>query len=215
MHDDDDLGRLIREAREAKGWSQTRLGDEFEISRNAVSNWEHNKNLPKGERLLKLGTVLDSRTLAALTNITPVGNYDESIATGRLSVKGEVKPWAWLEIDRPKQDYGTVPIVPNDRFAGVPQFAYRIADKPGEYVIVASWPELERSPMVGDCLLIRRERSKTFETTIRRVRKGNSGLELWPDTPDQRQQPIPLTEKAKDVAVRIVGLVIGKYIDNY
>jgi len=55
------IGENIRSAREAKGWSQLRLGMEIEVSGVAVSYWEGGKRRPNAYDLDRLEAVLGAR----------------------------------------------------------------------------------------------------------------------------------------------------------
>ena len=53
------LGEKIAAARRAKGWSQTRLAEELEVSVEAVSKWERGQYAPNGDKLKKLTGCLE------------------------------------------------------------------------------------------------------------------------------------------------------------
>jgi transcriptional regulator with XRE-family HTH domain len=211
--DEKELGRTIRAAREAKKWTQTQLGKPLGVTRNSVSNWETGKNPPTLAHLMDLADLLDSDPLRALTKIKTPDEYEQPITTEPLPIRGEIRPWAWLEIDHIEQDYGTVPIHARSRYAGVTQFALRLMGRSNDFVIVADWDELGRELRVNDTVVIRRELSRTYETTMRRARKGKDGLELWPEPSDPRQKPIPWPERPRNTGTKIIGLVIGYYTE--
>lgn len=209
--DDKQLGQGIKAARLAKDWTQADLAKRVGVTRNAVCNWEGGGGITS-EHLLEVVKILDSKSLEGLTTIKSPDDYEnEILPLAPLRVRGEIKPRAWLEIGEHDQDGGEVHIFPNPRYAGIPQFALRVAGKPREYVIVAAWEELGREPRINDCLAIRREMPMTYEITVKRVRKGRNGLELWPDPADPKQEPMPLAAKSKGIKTTILGLVIGHY----
>ena len=53
------LGEQIAAARRAKGWSQTRLAEELDVSTEAVGKWERNQYAPNREKLSRLTECLD------------------------------------------------------------------------------------------------------------------------------------------------------------
>jgi SOS-response transcriptional repressor LexA len=212
-----ELGRQIRSARKAKNLSQTAIGKAVgDLSRNAVAQWESGKTSPETHNWLKLVSILNG----ALTQ-KPPGDEDGAFEVAALPIKGEVRAGAWLEIEDTEQDYGTVPVVPNPRYARAPQYALKVNGtsmnriaKPGSYVIVASWPELGRELRDGDLLVVRRQRAMTREITVKRAKRGKDGFELWPESDDPRHQaPIPMADGSREVEVTIMGLVIGTYTD--
>lgn len=82
----------------------------------------------------------------------------------------------------------------------------------GDYVIVAEWASLGIELKDGLLVVVQRERGGTVETTVKRLRSGREGWELWPESTDPaHQEKIALHDGDKDVEVRVVGLVIGYY----
>ncbi len=49
-----EIGEWVRAAREAKGWSQTQLGDAIGVSKANVSHWETAKHEPSFGQLLAI-----------------------------------------------------------------------------------------------------------------------------------------------------------------
>jgi len=54
------LGRRIRRAREAKGWTQWQLADELGLSQPTISDWEAGAIAPSFDNLPKLAKALDT-----------------------------------------------------------------------------------------------------------------------------------------------------------
>ena len=50
-----DIGQKILEIRKAEGLSQTEFAEKFHVTRQTVSNWEHGKNYPDMETLMRQG----------------------------------------------------------------------------------------------------------------------------------------------------------------
>lgn len=55
-------GQRIKEAREAKGWTQDDLADALKTSRTLVSNWERDETIPRGSTRLKIANALEVST---------------------------------------------------------------------------------------------------------------------------------------------------------
>ena len=53
------LGENIYKHRTYKGWSQTELADELEVSRQSVSKWENNTATPDLDKLIKMRAIFD------------------------------------------------------------------------------------------------------------------------------------------------------------
>lgn len=51
------IGERIRDLREEKAWTQSKLGDMLDVSFQAVSSWERDEYLPDTEKLLKLSEI--------------------------------------------------------------------------------------------------------------------------------------------------------------
>lgn len=84
--------------------------------------------------------------------------------------------------------------------------------QPGDYIIVAEWAETGYELKSGMVVVVHRERGGLTETTVKRVREGQKGWELWPESTDPAHQDrIDLEHGENDVEVRVIGLVIGYY----
>lgn len=145
---------------------------------------------------------------------TPIKNETE------MPVRGEVRAGAWLEIDENPPDMGTIPAMHDPRFTRATQFALLVVGTsmnkvvpPGQYVIVASWPELGQELRDGDLVVVRRERAMTYEVTLKRARVGTNGKwQLWPESTDPRyQEPVTMGDGDRDVEVTVIGKVVGRY----
>lgn len=136
-----------------------------------------------------------------------------------LKIRGEVRAGAWLEIEEEPHEYETLPVQPDTRYSFVPQFALAVIGTsmnkvapPGQYVIVASWPELGTELKDGDLVVVRRERAMTYEATLKRAKRNGENWELWPESTDPRyQEPVLLTDGSGEIEVRVIGKVIGRY----
>ena len=66
-----DLGTLILNARQKKGMSQEILAQKLHISRQSISNWENNLNIPDPDTLKMLCKILNLN----FENISKFANY--------------------------------------------------------------------------------------------------------------------------------------------
>lgn len=85
-----EVGRAIRAARIAKGWSQPELGDKLGVSKSAVNQWESGKNMPDPRKIPDLVRLLalDAHIfVGGDMHSSPMVNSDQSdsVATGVAS----------------------------------------------------------------------------------------------------------------------------------
>lgn len=119
-----------------------------------------------------------------------------------------------------------IPLVPKARYRGMRQFAVLVSGSSvnktipdGFYAICVPYWEAREAITDGDLVLVERRRAGEFQATIKRVRKGSGGYELWPESTDKRwQDPIRLGQNNSDrdfpeYEIDVVGLVIGQYGD--
>jgi len=78
------LGDSIREAREAKGWSQGDLAQRVGVTRAAVARWELNETAPTRKRAPVVAEVL-GLSLETLSPIAEVENKAAAISDGHNS----------------------------------------------------------------------------------------------------------------------------------
>jgi len=203
--------------------AQQTLADRVGVSRNAVSQWEAGEdptlsNLRKVQKILGVNFSLDEVS----GNLELVDMKARSIEY--LEVRGEVRERAWIEMDQPPPGRAakTIPVPPNPKYGRAPQFAMLVTGpcansvaEDGEYVIVASWKELGREPLDGDLVVVRRERAMTYEDTIKRVHHVGDVVELRSvsDDPGHQAKYVLDSKSNRDIKIRIIGLVIGKYTE--
>ena len=177
------IGEKIKAGREVKRWTQSALAARIGVTRNAVSQWESDKNGPGLGSLLKLCAELGLSP--SDFSVEPQQSSPSEPVVG-MPIRGEVRAGAWLEHDGDGIDFGTLPTIPDPRYPNVEQFALRVVGTsmnkiaaPGQYVIVASWAELGAELKDGDLVVVRRERAMTYEATLKRAKKngrhGNYG----------------------------------------
>ena len=56
------LGKRVNKLREALGWSQVRLAQELNVSKQTVSNWENGNILPSVDMLIRISAVFNVST---------------------------------------------------------------------------------------------------------------------------------------------------------
>ncbi len=54
-----EFGRMLRSARQAKGWSMAKLAWRMEVGEGTIHHWEHGHNAPGFEHLLDLSILFD------------------------------------------------------------------------------------------------------------------------------------------------------------
>lgn len=207
----------IKKLRKAKGLTLEQLGSIMGTTGATVQRLENSKRKMSDKWMLKLKDALD-------VSIAELLEEPEGVVPTGLQDLGEIRAGAWLELeDQHETDAAITDIMPDHRYPGVRQFTLRVVGtsmnkyiEPGGRVVVADWADLGLSePRENDVLVIRRQRAMTYETTLKRARRGSSSWELWPESTDPRyQEPILLSDEDRDVEVTIVGLVIGRYYDN-
>lgn len=82
--DKEKTGKLIKEARIKKNYTQSDLGDLLGVTNKAVSRWENGDSFPDVGVLENLAIVLDLRIQDIITG--EMGVYDESVVKDVLRV---------------------------------------------------------------------------------------------------------------------------------
>ncbi len=209
-----ELGRRIRDSRLAAGIpSKAELARRVGVVRQAVTLWEQGKADPTAENLRQLSIILD------------VG-YDW-LATGRsgqhgvvlgLELHGEVAGGVWIEIPESQDmELERVPVAPDPSYPVDAQYALRVRGhsvnktaRDGSIVVCVDVMTAGIEIRDKDLVVVERKRGSIVETTIKRVRKGNGGLELWPESDDPaHQEKLTLGHRRGTAEVRIKALVIS------
>lgn len=201
----------IKEVRTKCGLSLEEIADLSGLSVSYLSRMETGKRNVSLKNLRKISDALSVQPGELIATTDHASDY--------LQVKGEVRAGAWLEIDGDGHSDEHIPVSADQRYGRAPQFALKVIGtsmnkvaQPGQFVIVASWPELGDELKDGDLVVVRRERAMTHEITLKRARLKNGEWQLWPESTDPRhQEPIELSDGGRDVVVSIIGKVIGKY----
>lgn len=205
------IGQRIYKARTKAGLSQSALGKKLGVTREAVSQWESEDSEPTAARLRKASVILS------------VG-YDW-LATGRTSeaeivpgirLWGEIAGGVWSEVkDSQDNDFERVPVAPDPRFPAEAQYALKVRGnsvnkiaKDGVTVICVDVIDGGIDLRHGDLVWVERRKGGLVETTIKRLRKGDKGPELWPESDDPAHQEKVAVEASSDTEVTIKGLVL-------
>lgn len=206
------IGERIRKAREAKDLSQTDLARRLKLTRNAVSLWENDKSEPRPETM---------RLVAAI-----LGKDHDWLTTGRsgntghvlgLRLVGDVAAGVWHEITETQDmEYERVPIAPDPRYPADAQYALKIRGnsvnlvaKDGTIVHCVDIAEAGIDVRDGDLVWVERRRGGLVEATIKRIRKPNGTVELWPESDDPlHQEKLVLKGPKGDTEALVKGLVL-------
>jgi len=211
------FGRRLAAARRRADWTQAELARRADVPKQSIqaiesSDQRSSKYLP---RLAKALGVSEGWLLGVQD--TPRRGAD---GVTQVAVRGLVAAGLWIEDDRQIAEDTPVPASPNPTYSGRPQIAFRVAGTSmdrlvhdGEYAICVDFAESPIHLRDGDIVVAERRRGGACERTIKRVRLGARGAELWPDSTDpEHQSPIPLApEDETESEVTVIGFVIGAY----
>jgi transcriptional regulator with XRE-family HTH domain len=206
------LGQRIFKARTKKGLSQSALGKKLGVTREAVSQWEADVSEPTAARLRKLSVILDEGF-----DFLATGRSGEHGTVPGVRLWGEVAGGVWAEVrDSQDDDFQRVPVAPDPRYPASAQYALKVRGnsvnrvaKPGTVVICVDIVEANVELRDGDLVWVERRRGDLVETTLKRLRKGAGGAELWPESDDPKhQEKLAIDGLEGDAEVTIRGLVI-------
>lgn len=211
----DRFGRRLTAARLRAGWSQAELARRARVPKQSIqaiesSSQRSSKYLPRLAEALDVGEgwLLGLEEAPRRGGVSPV------------TVRGMVAAGLWIEDERQIPDDTPVPASPVPTYSSRPQVAFRVVGtsmdrlvRDGEYVICVDFAESPTHLRDGDVVVAERRRGGACERTIKRVRLGTRGAELWPDSTDpEHQSPIPLAPEGEtESEVTVVGFVIGVY----
>lgn len=205
------LGDRIFKSRTEKKLSQSKLGKLVGVTRNAVSLWESNTSSPTPERLRELAVILDKDSDWLAT-----GRRRHSLTVQGLPLWGEIAAGVWAEVgENQDMEVKRVPVAPDPAYPADAQFALKVKGNSvnriapdGTIVVVVDILKAGIEIRDGDLVWVERHKGHLVETTLKRIRKGVRGVELWPESDDPRHvDPIPVAGNgATEVVIR--GLVI-------
>lgn len=188
------------------------LARKIGVKRQAVTLWESGKSQPTADNLRKLSLILNvGHDWLATGRSAPAG-----IVLG-LELHGEVAGGVWVEISE-NQDTNLerVPVAPDPRYPLEFQYALRVRGnsvnktaRDGSIVACVDVMGAGIEIRDKDLVVVERKRGSIVETTIKRVRRGKDGLELWPESDDPaHQEKLALGPRKAAGEVSIKALVI-------
>lgn len=224
------LGERLKSSREALNLSQTTVGKACGVSRAAVSQWENGVTVPTRENMEAAADVLRVDFYWLLTgkdkpSISPDERIEGETKVSSIPVVGIVEAGIWRECDLMSAEPSEYLDMPEDpRYQGFPRRAVRVSgdsvnqDIPdGGYAVFVPIAEYGKNPEHGQLVIAERimHQGGLVEATIKEYRRNGKSVELWPKSDNPKHsQPVKLSpvRGAEDVEVRIVGVVVAKYV---
>jgi transcriptional regulator with XRE-family HTH domain len=209
--------RLIK-CRKEREWSQAKVGEELDVTRNAVSLWESGDATPTPERL-RSAAVLFNKSYEWLS--TGRGLEQEINATVEgLRLIGDIQAGVWRETTESQEmEYKRVPVAPVSDYPIEAQYALKIIGnsldrvaKDGAIIHCVDVGMASLTPRDGDLVCAERIRGSLREMTVKRLRLVGGALELWPESTDPTQQEKLAYKPPKgngEVVIR--AIVIGTF----
>ena len=209
------VGERIRRARVDAKLSQMALAKKLGVTRNAVSIWEAGGS-PSSDHLREAAVVLG-------VNLEWLATARGPQRGGRVSglrLLGTVAAGSWLEVPEVQENLlDRVPVAPDTRYSADAQYALRVRgnsiDKlapDGSIIACVDIAAAGIEPRVDNLVCVERRRGSLVETSVKRVKRGRKGLELWPESNDPQQKPLLMADGKSETTVEIKALVIGFYI---
>jgi transcriptional regulator with XRE-family HTH domain len=202
----------LKKAMEAKGLKGADLARALKLQRQAVYNWLAGRADPTQENLRNLAINLDVDQEWLST-----GRREKPGVVWGLELHGEVAGGVWVEVtENQDMEYKRVPVAPDPRYPTDTQYALQVRGnsinriaKDGSVItcvdIIGAGLEIRDR----DLVVVERRRGHLVETTVKRVRKGKDGLELWPESDDpSHQEKLTLGPRKGNTEVSIKALVI-------
>jgi transcriptional regulator with XRE-family HTH domain len=209
--------RLIK-CRKERTWSQAEVGKKLHVTRNAVSLWESGDATPTPARL-RQAAVLFGKSYEWLS--TGRGSEQEINATVEgLRLIGDIAAGVWREVPESQDmEYVRVPVAPVSDYPVEAQYALKIygnsvdrVAKDGAIIHCVDVGIASLTPREGDLVCVERVRAGLHEMTVKRVRKGNGALELWPESTDPtHQEKLAYKPPRGEGEVTIKAVVIGVF----
>lgn len=140
-----EIGKVIREAREARGWNQPKLAKMLEVERATISHWENNRFLPSRKNAVKLANLLNIDV-----NIL-IGAADHANVTsaGRITAKRSVPLISWVQAGESAMAHDPYPVGIGEEIIDV---AANVSD--GSYALVVRGDSMEPEFCDGDIIVI-------------------------------------------------------------
>lgn len=214
-----ELGKRLKACRVESRLSQAQLAKELGLkSREAVSQWESGKSSPENERL-RAAAVLFGRSYEWLS--TGRGPAEETtLPVVGLSLIGDIAAGIWREVSESQDmDYERVPVAPVKDYPLEAQYALKVhgnsvdrVAKDGAVIHCVDVGRAGLTPREGDLVCVERNRAGLREMTVKRVRKGAEGLELWPESDDPaHQEKLAYKAPRGSGEITIKAIVIGAF----
>lgn len=204
-------GRL-RKAREDKGLSKAELARRIGVTRQAVTMWESGNAEPTAENLRNLAINLDVEH-----DWLSTGRRGKPGVVSGLQLHGEVAGGVWVEIPESQDmEYKRVPVAPDPSYPIESQYALQVRGnsinriaKDGSILVCVDIVSAGIEIRDADLVVVERRKGDLLETTVKRIRKGRNGLELWPESDDPaHQEKLTLGHRKGNTEVSIKALVI-------
>ena len=175
------LGDRIRLRRKSLQLTQKQLAQQVKVSHVAISQWEKEETLPRGENLLRLAEALGCTPAYLIDGDGPVFSENSWAGLHQIPLLAQRDVAQWLN------DAGTVRhelLMHNDMALSQQSFAIRVAEQAmtpailrGDVVIID--PSL--APQPGDCVLAMQQQNALLRTWRQRgSEEGVAQFELAP-----------------------------------
>lgn len=202
----------FKKTRKAKKLSQNAVARHLGISRNAVSLWESGTSTPAPDRMAQVAVLLGKPVDWLAT-----GRSGVSVPVEGLPLRGDIAAGVWFEVhENQEAEVERVPVAPDPRYPIESQYALRVRGnsvnriaKDGTILAVVDLITGGIEPRPGDLVWVERRRGQLVEATVKRLKRGGKGLELWPESDDPAyQDKIAVRPPKGDGEVEIRGLII-------
>jgi len=180
--------------------------------------WERGAALPSTKNMQEAAMVLKKSYDWLATG----RGKDNNTSVEGLRLWGEVAAGVWTEvIERQEAEFDCVPVAPDSRYPVNAQYALKIKGnsvnrvaKDGTIIVCVDIAEAGVQVRPGDLVWVERHRGSLVEATVKRIRQGREGLELWPESDDpSHQEKLSLKPRKGDTTIAVRGLVIRVVTD--
>lgn len=201
----------LRKAMADKSVKGADLARSLKVQRQAVYNWLAGRADPTQDNLRELAVNLDVE--------------QDWLATGRkakpgvvsgLELHGDAAGGVWMEIpENQDREFPRVPVAPDPDYPADCQYALKVRGTSvnqhvpdGGIIVCVDIAHSGISPRDRDLVVVERRRGGMVETTVKQLRKGAGGPELWPVSTDPEHQEKLTIGRAKGMEVVMKAIVI-------